>query len=584
MTEINMNRDLALVEEAKKLFNKGDHLAIVNLLKTRVEESGLDPWIYALFGFSLFKVSGAQYRDIVMQSLEIAIKSKPDQAEFYYFSATVIRYTLNPMHSIEFYQTAIKLNPNILAIYMDLTFLYLFLGQAEDMIGTLRNAVANTKADKFTLLGMILQLCHYDQNTSMLEMLNYAKSFHQQYMERYLPNVFQYDLARFDINKPHLKIGVFSCNGLTDWAGVRALCMYLDKSRFSIYGYAKVPADNQLPAYCKDIKATYVSEIMDNCAKWNNYGDIALEDLAKIIHDDEIDIFIDLAGNAAYDQHKEPFTGLAVRKPAPVVATWLSSDGTTGATEVDYLLTSKYTVFPGDEQYYTEEICGIDNGLFQVQLDEVMELPEIQPPPCLSNSFITFGSLHRYLKFSSKVYETWSKILKSVPGSKLMLKYADLDTPLVANNVRSRFAKHGIAEDRIIIEGADSKFNFQNTYNKIDIALDPFPFSGGTTTIDALYMGVPVIANTSDRVSSRTASSMLMALGLEELVTNNEADYIRVALELAADKERIVKYNQTLRDRIKNGKMSAKNYAKDYGDALNYMWANSCKKRHNSEV
>lgn len=578
MADSNLVSSLSLSDQAKTLYNQGKHEAVVHLLKDHVEKIGLDPWIYALFGYSLFVVTGKQHLSMTIRSLEVAIQGNPNQAEFYYFLATILHYAVDRKRSIEFYKTAIKLNPNLDIVYQDLAFTYLFLGQVEDMVHILRNGFKQTKSEK--LLGILLQFCHYDLNTSMQEMLDYSKIFYKQYIEKYSPRIFQYELKRYDINKPHIKIGFFSCNGLTDWAGVRALCKYLDKDRFSLYGYAKVPTEKELPTYCKDIKATYVDEILENCVKWQNYGDIALEDLAQIIHDDGIDIFIDLAGTAAYDFRKEPFIGLAVRKPAPVVATWLSASGSTGADEIDYFITSKYQVLDGDDKFFTETICALDSGLFQIQLDEVMELPEIQEPPFLSNSYITFGSFHRYSKFTNSVYETWASILQKVPGSKLILKYADLDNPVTADNVNVRFEKLGITRDRIMIEGADTKFNFQNAYNKIDIALDPFPFSGGTTTIDLLYMGVPVITNMADRTSSRVCAGILMANGLGELVANSAAEYIEKAVELANDKDRIILYNQTLRDRIKNGRMKAENYAKDYAAALNFMWTNSCRKKH----
>ena len=558
---------MELSQKAKGLYNEGKHEAVVHLLKDHVEKAGLDSWIYALFGFSLFKVTGKKYLSMTVRSLEVAIQGNPSQAEFYYFLAVILHHCVDPRRSLDFYKTAIRLNPRLSAVYLDLAFTYLFLGQVEDMVETLCDGVKNTASED--LLGILLQFCHYDTDISMQEMLDYAKRFYRNYIAKYSPRIFQYQPERYDINKPHLKIGFFSCNGLTDWAGVRALCKYLDKDRFSLYGYAKVPAEKELPQYCKDIKASYVDEIMSNCIKWQNYGDMALSDLAQIIHDDGVDIFIDLAGTAAYDFRKEPFIGLAIRRPAPIVATWLSASGSTGADEIDYFITSKYQVLDGDEQFFTETICPLNSGLFQIQLDEVMELPEIQEPPCLSNSYITFGSFHRYLKFTNKVYETWTLILKKVPDSKLILKYADLDNSVVSENVKERFEKLGIARDRIITEGADTKFNFQNSYNRIDIALDPFPFSGGTTTIDSLYMGVPVITNMSDRTSSRVCAGMLMANGLNELVANSATEYIEKAVELANDKDKIVYYSQTLRDTIKNGKMNAKNYAKDFLIPLN---------------
>ncbi len=576
MTETNLTADLALSQKAKEFYNQGNHEAVVHLLKDHVERAGLDPWIYALFGYSVFKLTGKQYKDIVVQSLELAIKAKPDQAEFYYFFAVAVRSFINHRRSLEFFETAIRLNPKIFVLYIELAFTYSFLGQVEDMLATLKRGINATKSNE--LLGIFLQFAYYDTSSSMQDLHNYAKQFYQNYLQKYSPKPYTYDSNRYDKNKSHLKIGFFSCNSLTDWAGARGLCKFLDKNKFSIYGYAKIPASHELPGYCKDINASYVDEIVSNCVKWENYADLSLEGIAEKIYQDEIDILIDLAGTAAYDFRQEPFIGLAARKPAPVIATWLAASGSTGVKEMDYFITSKYQVLDGDEKFYTETICKLNSGLFQIQLDEVMELPKIKEAPCLANSYITFGSFHRYLKFTNRVYEVWAAILKKVPDSKLILKYADLDNPIVSEGVKERFENLGVSKDRIVTEGGDTKFNFQDAYNRIDIALDPFPFSGGTTTTDLLYMGVPVITNMSDRTSSRVCAGMLMANGYSELVANSEQEYIEKAVELANNKDRIVHYKSTLRNNIINGATSAQNFADSFAQALTWMWERSCSK------
>jgi len=305
---------------------------------------------------------------------------------------------------------------------------------------------------------------------------------------------------------------------------------------------------------------------------------LAIKDIAEKVYQDQIDIFIDLAGFSAYDPNVEAMVGVAARKPAPVVATWLSSNGTTAFPSVDYFITSKHQVFPGDQNYFTETIATIDNALFQVQLEEVMKLPPIKDPPYKTNGYITFGSFHRHIKFTNNVYQAWVKILKAVPGSKLMLKYALLDNLKISEYILSRFKLLGIDESRIIMEGPCSKYDFQDAYNKIDIALDTFPYSGGTTTIDSIYMGVPVITNMADRPSSRVAAAILKTLGLDDLCCLDEKSYIAKAIELAADTSKIDFYRNNLRDIISKGKMRPEDYARAFADVLNYMWENSCLK------
>lgn len=575
MPDIQLNQEHDFVGQAKMLFNQGKHEAVVQLLQKHVEKQGLDPWAYALFGYSLFQLTGRKYQDMVMQSLEVAIKAKPDQAEFYYFFATIVRFLVNLQQSIRFYTTALELNPKLGQCYMDLAMLHVVLGEPEEVSRVLKEAYRQT--NDLVFIGVLLQYIYYDPNSNMQEIYKYSDLYYKKHLEKFNPKIFSYDSARYNINKPHLKIGFFSCQGLTDWAGVRALCLYLDKTKFSLYGYAKAPAVMTLEAHRKNIKASYVDDIQKNCVKWQDYPDTSLDDLAQIIHDEEIDIFIDLAGYTAYDLSVESPMGLSIRKPAPVVATWLSSNGSTAVKQVDYFITSRHQILEGDEEFFNEKLCGLDNGLFQVQLEEVMAMPEVNAAPCLTNSYVTFGSFHRHIKFNSNLYKIWSEILKSVPGSKLMLKYAMLDDPAISECIYQRFEKYGIDRSRIILDGPADKYDFYCAYHKVDIALDPFPYSGGTTTIDCLYMGIPVITNLADRTCSRVAAGMLITNGLDELVAKTEQEYIDKAVALANDYERIVAYRLKLRETISTGKMSAKNFAADFGESLRWMWEASCK-------
>ncbi len=575
MPNIQSNQEHDFVRQAKTLFNQGQHEAVVKLLEKHFNRAGLDPWAYALFGYSLFKLTGKKYQDIVVQSLETAIKIKKDEPEFYYFFATIVRYLIDLPQSIPFYQTAIKLNPKFNQCYLDLAVLYVILGEPEEVSRVLKEAYSQTNDSIF--IGLLLEYIYYDPKSSLDEIYNYSDLYYRKHLEKFNPKIFNYDSSRYDINKPHLKIGFFSCQGLTDWAGIRALSMYLDKDKFSLYGYAKVPPAKSLQVHRKDIKASYVNDIQNNCVKWQDYGDLPLNDLAQIIYNDEIDIFIDLAGYTSHNLSSESSIGLAIRKPAPIVATWLSSNGSTAVKQIDYFITSRHQILAGDQKFFSEELCGLDNGLFQVQLEEVMSMPEVNAAPCLTNSYVTFGSFHRHIKFNSNVYKIWSEILKAVPGSKLMLKYAMLNDPKINESIYKRFEKHGINRTRIILDGPADKYEFYCAYHKVDIALDPFPYSGGTTTIDCLYMGVPLITNLADRTSSRVAAGMLISNGLDELVAKTEEEYVAKAIDLANDYKRISNYRSLLRNKVSTAKMSAKNFAVDFGKSLRWMWEKSCK-------
>ncbi len=171
--------------------------------------------------------------------------------------------------------------------------------------------------------------------------------------------------------------------------------------------------------------------------------------------------------------------------------------------------------------------------------------------PVLSHNYITFGSFNNTGKYNSGVFEVWARILNAVPDSRLILKWRTFNDVTLKQSVREVFAKHGICAERIELRGPSFHADLLEEYTGIDIALDPFPFTGGLTSCEALWMGVPVVTWPQSRVVSRQTFAFLSAIGLPELAAADADDYVRIAVALANDLERLQIFRVTLRSRMK---------------------------------
>lgn len=263
----------------------------------------------------------------------------------------------------------------------------------------------------------------------------------------------------------------------------------------------------------------------------------------QILHD-RIDVLVDLAGHSG--DHR---LLLFARKPAPIQATWLGYPGTTGLRTMDYIIADRHQIPEGEESHYSEQVLRLPNSYAALG---PIEAPPVESLPATSSGRITLGSFNNPAKINAPTVALWAQILARLPGSRLLLKYPGLDDRLAADHMRQMFALQGISGDRLQLEGRAPRAGLLAAYNRVDIALDPRPYSGGMTTIDALWMGVPVITLPGRTFAGRHAMSYLRTAGLDELVASDEADYVERAVALASDLSRLARLRETLRQRVAN--------------------------------
>ncbi len=310
--------------------------------------------------------------------------------------------------------------------------------------------------------------------------------------------------------------------------------------------------------------------IRESADAWHDSLLSSDEELAKEIFDLGIDILVDLSGHTAYN--RLPSFAL---KPAPVQATWIGYFHSTGLKSIDYFITDPYTSPAGCGQLFSEIPVWLPHSRFCYSPPAYA--PEVAPAPVLEKGYITFGCFNRVEKLVEPVIAAWSEVLKALPESRLLLKAGALNNDMVRENLLARFSAYGVPRDRLELQGPTSHIEMFEQYGEVDIALDPFPFNGGMTTLEALWMGVPVVCVAGQGVVARQTVSVLTNIGLQELAFADVSAYIQGAVRLACDVVRLGVLRQTIRQRmIDSPIMQSAQFARDLEASYRRMWLARC--------
>ncbi len=299
---------------------------------------------------------------------------------------------------------------------------------------------------------------------------------------------------------------------------------------------------------------------------WREITKLSDDDAARLVARDEVDILVDLSGHTAGGR-----LGIFARKPAPIQATWLGYFGTTGLRQIEWIIADATVLPEGEEHLYSERPVRLDPCYlaFTVPPDGV----EVAPPPCGDDGPITFGCHNRLSKYNDGVASLWAEVLDAVPGAKLSLRARQFDDPVARARALEIFEPHGIGGDRLVLRPPAPRHGILAAYGEMDIALDPFPFAGGTTTSEALWMGVPVVTLKGTRFAGRVSESVLRTVGLGELVAGDRAAYVRIAASLAADRTRLAALRASMRERMLSSPfMDARGFARKLEAAYRRMW------------
>ncbi len=331
-----------------------------------------------------------------------------------------------------------------------------------------------------------------------------------------------------------------------------------DRATFEVTCYAEVALPDAVTERLKGL-----------ADRWRSTVGLADDAVAEMIRADGIDILIDLAGHTAANR-----LPVFARRPAPVAATWLGYPNVTGLVAIDWRIVDAVSDPPGvAEDGPGERLLRLEHGFLCYAPPQ--DCPAVAPPPSLAGAAPVFGSFNNPAKLSDAGIETWAALLTRVPEARLLLKGHSFDDAGARTLCLDRFAAHGIAPERLTLRPwTGGVAEHLAAYGEVDIALDPFPYNGTTTTCEALWMGVPVICLAGDRHAGRVGESLLSQVGLGELLANDPAAYVDLAVALATDPQRLSDLRAGLRPRLAESSLTdANGFARRFEAALRGMWA-----------
>jgi protein O-GlcNAc transferase len=340
------------------------------------------------------------------------------------------------------------------------------------------------------------------------------------------------------------------------------LLVHHDPSEIEVFCYADVERPDPVTKFLQGLGGT-----------WRNTLELSDAALLTQFRADRIDVAVDLAGHT----NAKGLRALAAR-PAPVTATWLGYAATTGLASIDWRITDALVDPPGQEAFHAEKLMRLPD-VFLCYNAYMTPIPDVAPVPALARGGVTFGSFNSPQKMSPRAIAAWARILDAVPGSRLILKSHAYVEPTRRQYFLDGFAANGVGADRIELRPPQVKMEaHMGSYGEIDIALDPFPYNGTTTTCEAMWMGVPMINLIGNRHAGRVGLDLLSQVGLAELATPDIESYVATAVALANDLPRLQQLRSMLRERMRTSPLcDAPRFACAFEGALRAMWRQWCR-------
>ncbi|BCK86730.1 lipopolysaccharide assembly protein B [Sideroxyarcus emersonii] len=491
--------------------------------------------------------------DEAEKTLRQALEIKPGQAEVHSNLGNVLKELGRLNEAEASYRQALALAPRLAEIHNNLGNLLQDMGRLDEAETSYRQAV-ELKPDYDKAHSNLLFLLNYNPKVAPSFAFEEACRFGRKVAGRVTSPFEEWSCASASTR---LRIGFVSGDFRNHPVGyfLESLLKNLDPASFELVAY---PSDPWVDDLTERIKPYF--------DVWKPLYGMNDETAARLIHGDGIHILIDLSGHSRYNR-----LPVFAWKPAPVQVSWLGYFATTGVAEIEYLIADPHTLPETEERYFTEKIWRLpETRLCFTPPDIEMD---VSPLPALGNGYVTFGCFNNLAKMNDDVVALWSRVLATVPDSRLFLKSKQLGEDSVRQKTAERFAAHGIDQGRLILEGAESRAKYFAAYHRVDIALDPFPYPGGTTTVESLWMGVPVLTLAGQSFLFRQGAGFLSNAGLPEWIAGTQDGYVEKAEEHAKDPQGLAALRSRLRQQMESSPiMDGQRFATHFAAALQAMW------------
>jgi predicted O-linked N-acetylglucosamine transferase (SPINDLY family) len=537
------------------LFERGEHEQAVAILQDSLERAPQAIEAYLLIGYAFMRLGKPE---LALTAYRRAVTLSPRHRESRYNLALALEQTWSLAESESILRELLSDDP----AYADAWALLSGVLQAECRMDEARAALQRSVdlAPNASRHSRLLHNLQYADDADPLALLQAHRQFDALYARPLFPA--EPPVRNAERGDRPLRLGFVSADFRRHPTGFLVLpgLEQLDKSRCWIACYAEQLYDDQYTARFRAIADA-----------WRTTVELEPAEVAELIRQDEIDVLVDLMGHTGKN-HLLVFA----RKPAPMQVTWFGHVGTTGLSAMDFLLADRFHVRPGEEGHHVESILRMpgDYACYQAPPDA----PAVAPLPALTAGHITFGCFNSPAKISRRTFDAWAAILRQVPTARLLLKYGALGEAHVQAWIRQQFAQRGVGPERILTEGWSPHYDLLAAYNRVDMALDTQPYSGGLTTCEALWMGVPIITYPGPTFASRHSESHLTNAGYEQFVATDQNAYISLAVTWANRLEELAGIRAAMRERVRQSALcDAKAFATKLLAILEQAW----KSHHN---
>jgi len=512
---------------------------------------------------------GAALRDLgqlaeAEASLKWALRLKPDYAEAHYNLGIVLWRQERLDAAVASNQDALRLQPDHAEAQKNLGHVRKEQGRLDDAIAAFRSAI-ELKPDEARFHSNLILTLNMHPEFSASAIYEECRRWNQQHAEP-LRKLIQPHSNDPD-HERRMRIGYVSPDfrGHPISAFVIPLLSNHDRRDCEILCYSDVARPD-----------TLTEQTRAHADVWRSTVGLSDQQMSDLVRNDRIDILVDLAMHTVNNRLL-----VFARKPAPVQVSWLAYPSTTGLSTMDYRLTDPYLDPPGlFDALYSEESIRLPETFWCY--DPLTEQPPVNALPAFENGGITFGCLNYFPKVNDGCLRLWARVLDAVPRSRLLLL---VPRGQARDHVLATLEQEGITAHRLEFAARQPRQEYFRLYQRIDLALDPFPCNGGTTNFDAAWMGVPTVTLVGETVVGRAGFSQLCNLGLKELAAETPEQYVALAARLAADLPRLQELRATLRRRmLRSPLMDANRFARHMEQAYRQMWRRWCQQTKPAEV
>ena len=495
--------------------------------------------------------------DEAVASYRRALALRPDFAEVHNNLGNVYFDLMQPDEAASSYRQALEFQPDFAKAHNNLGNALKQLGQLDEAAKSYRSALAS-RPDFAEAHSNLLFCLGHGETVNAAELLFEHRRFAEQF-ETPLRNQWQKHGNARDPER-RLRVGFVSAD-LRDHAVAHfvapVLAKLADSPQLSLHAY-----------YNHTIEDSISLELKGHFEHWHKVAGLQDDVLAQRIIEDGIDILVDLSGHTAHNRLLS-----FARKPAPVQISWIGYPNTTGLQAMDYVLSDRFNSPPGlHEPYYVEKFARLpSSGCFVPQ----SRVPEVTELPALNRGHVTFGSFNRPEKLGDQVIATWARVLQAVPGAVMLL--GNVSDESLALRLTQRFNERGIAAERFVFRPRVSLYEYLEMHREVDLVLDTWPYTGGTTTNYALCMGVPVVTLIGPMRSHCQSAAVLGRSGLADWVARDVDEFVRIAVRWGHALPELAQLRAGLRERWQSAPLQQPaTVARGMELAFRHMWQHWC--------